>query len=124
MQILLTVIAARYRAVAALQGIPRRYTLRVVTSAFIGHRTVLSGEGRQNVNVNFLKVSTKKTRKIFFNTTFIVLFQNYLTKVSHSTLTALFAELKIKFLSSNTGVGISIARYSSLQHALNVSFWK
>ena len=34
----------------------------------------------------------------------------------------LFAELKIKFLSSNNGVGRSIAKYSSLQHVLNVSF--
>ena len=35
-------------------------------------------------------------------------------------MSALFPELKIKFLSSNNGVGRSIAKYSSLQHALKL----
>ena len=51
------------------------------------HRSSHSARKEDRVNVNFLKVSTKKTSKIFFNTTFIVLFRNYFTKVSHSTLT-------------------------------------
>ena len=43
----------------------RRYTLRVVTSAFTGHRAVLGGEERQ-CQFNFLKVSTKKTGENIF----------------------------------------------------------
>ena len=58
------------------------------------HATIIaqhSAAKEESVNVNFLKVSTtktgKKTSKTFFNTTFIVLFRNYFSKVSPSTLT-------------------------------------
>ena len=38
-------------------------------------------------------------------------------------VSTVFAELKIKFFPCNKGVERPIAKYSSLQHVLNVSFW-
>ena len=39
-------------------------------------------------------------------------------------MSTVFAELKIKFFSNNKGVKRSIAKYTLLQHILNVAFWK
>ena len=48
-----------------------------------------------------------------------VVWKSWLWKVS-----TLFAELKMKFFPTSNGVERPIAKYSSLQHVLNVSFWK
>ena len=52
-----------------------------MTSAFIGHRTVLSGEERQCL-ITVFKVQTKKTGENIFQHEIIELFRNYFTKVA------------------------------------------
>ena len=54
--------------------IPRRYTLRVLTLAFSGHRTVLSGKETQCL-IGGLKSSNEKISEIRFNTRFMVVFR-------------------------------------------------
>ena len=76
--------------ITALTGskkILRRYTLRVVTSTFIGHPTVLSGEGR--LLILFPQRATKKTSKILsfqheIYDTFSKLFHKSLTQHADS----------------------------------------
>ena len=59
----------------------RCYTLRIVTSAFTGHRTPYSAAKKGSVNSISSKYRLRKPAKIFFNMTVTVLFENKFTKV-------------------------------------------
>ena len=59
----------------------RSYTLRVVTSAFTGHRTRYSPSKKGSVNSIYPKYRLRKPAKIFFNMRVMVLFGNKFTKV-------------------------------------------
>ena len=49
---------------------------------------------------------------------------NFITIYKSEKIRTVFAGLKIIFFPSNKGVKRSIAKYTLLQHILNVSFWK
>ena len=108
----------------------RCYTLRVVTSAFTGHRRRFSAGKKGSVNSISSTYRLRKPAKIFFNITVMVLFGNKFTKVmsqhagNECNGTHLIQCRRVNFkrilnnekmrtvLASNRSVERSIAKYS------------